>query len=70
MNNKNRIIRMMMDSDVVYVDGKTIKDLHNPVEITKTEDILKNINNYHITYFNRDINKGDRVLYLDTEYTL
>ena len=33
---KNRITRMVMDSEIVYVDGMTIKDIDNePVETVR-----------------------------------
>ncbi len=72
MQNKNRIIGMIQDSNIVYVDGKTIKDRDRPTEYNQEEEthILTNIDNYYITFFNRDISNGNRVLKLTTDHIL
>jgi len=70
MNTKNKITRMMMDSSIVIVDGKTIKNKYGIPDIENASDIMRNIEDYHITFFNRDSNIADRVLILDTDYIL
>lgn len=52
-NMKNRITRMVMDSDIVYVDGMTIKDIDNEPTHPNVRYVMENINKYYITSFNR-----------------
>ena len=70
MIHQNRIIRMVMDSDIVYVDGMTIKDSENLNTHPNVSDVMKNIDMYYITSFNRDGKKGKRYLELHSEYVL
>jgi hypothetical protein len=70
MKTENRIIRMIMDSDIVYVDGQTIKDRENLETHPNVSDVMKNIDNYYITSFNRDSKKGKRYLELHSKYVL
>ena len=65
-NRHNTIKRMMLDCSLVYVDGKTIKDMTNVAQIDGDDatDIMINIDDYHITHFNRDIRLGERILVL------
>jgi len=70
MRIENRMMRMILDSDIVYVDGMTIKDRENLETHPNISDVMKNINNYYITSFNRDGKKGKRYLELHTEYVL
>ena len=67
-NRHNRIIRMIMDCTRVIVDNKTLKDMYNPPQIDgdDAKNIMQNIDNYHITFFNRDIRNGERILILTT----
>jgi hypothetical protein len=70
MKQENRIIKMIMDSDTVYVDGMTIKDKEHLETHPNVDDVMKNIDNYFITSFNRDSEKGKRYLELRSEYDL
>lgn len=70
MKPENRIFRMILDSDIVYVDGMTIKDRENLQTHPNVDEVMKNIDNYFITSFNRDIKKGKRYLELHSEYVL
>jgi spore coat polysaccharide biosynthesis predicted glycosyltransferase SpsG len=70
MKQENRIIKMIMDSDTVYVDGMTIKDRENLETHPNVNEVMKNIDNYFITSFNRDSKKGKRYLELRSEYVL
>jgi len=67
-NRHNRIIRMIMDCTRVIVDDKTLKDMYTPPQIDgdDAKNIMQNIDNYHITFFNRDIRNGERILILTT----
>ena len=66
MTYHNTMTRMIMDCSRVFVDEKTIKDMLNPPEIDGLDamDIMANIEDYHITFFNRDIRNGERILVL------
>jgi hypothetical protein len=72
MLSQNSILRMIMDCDIVYVDGKTIKDRDNPTTHPNCGDVMKNIDieNYYITSFNRDGKKDKRYLELHSKYVL
>ena len=70
MKNENRIIGMIMDSDIVYVDGMTIKDRENMETHPNVSEVMENIDEYYITSFNRDSKKGKRYLELHSEYIL
>lgn len=69
-NIKNRVLIMVRDSDIVYVDGMTIKDRNNEPTHPNVKDVMENINKYYITSFNRDGKKGKRYLELHSEYVL
>jgi archaellum component FlaC len=69
-NMKNRIENMVMDSEIVYVDGMTIKDRDEEPTHPNVKDVMEHINKYYITSFNRDGSKGKRYLELHSEYVL
>jgi len=69
-NLKNRVTRMIMDSDIVYVDGMTIKNKHHTPNHSNIEEVMENIDKYYVTYFNRDLQNGERCLKLNSEYIL
>ena len=68
----NKAIGMVMDSTIVYVDGKTIKHPEHNTDYTGEEvrNIMENIDDYYITFFNRDRSNGERVLKLTTKHVL
>jgi hypothetical protein len=55
MNYHNYMISMMMDSNVVLIDGKVLKNRFGEEEFTaeQTTEIIKNIDEYIIQYFDR-----------------
>jgi hypothetical protein len=55
MNYRNYMISMMMDSNVVLIDGKVLKNRFGEEEFTaeQTTEIIKNIDEYIIQYFDR-----------------
>lgn len=69
-NMKNRIERMVMDSEVVYVDGMSIKNRNEVTTHPNIKDAMENINKYYVTSFNRDGSKGKRYLELNSEYVI
>jgi hypothetical protein len=69
-NIKNRITIMVMDSEIVYVDGMTIKDIDKEPTHPNVKDVMENINRYYITSFNRNSKKEKRYLELHNEYVL
>ena len=64
MKFKNSLIRMMFDSDIIYVDGETIKDRFKEPTHPNLKSVLKNVENYFIISLNRDIKQGPRYLEL------
>lgn len=56
MNYRNYMTSMMMDSNVVLIDGKVLKNRFGEEEFTaeQTTEILKNIDGYVIQYFDRN----------------
>ena len=69
-NMKNMITRMIMDSDIVYVDGMTIKDRYCETTHSNVKNVMKNINKYYITSFNRNGKRCLRYLELNSEYVI
>ncbi len=69
---ENTVFGMLQLSDIVYVDGKTIKDRHKLEEYSDEEstNIMKNIDDYYIIFYNSDSSKGDRVLKLSSKLFL
>jgi hypothetical protein len=67
---KNKIIILILDTDIVYVDGKTVKDRNDASTHPNIKYVMENLNRYYITSFNRDGKKGKRFLELNTEYVL
>lgn len=65
-NYQNSISKMIMNSDTVYLDGKTVKDRHANPELDYFD--ISYMDNCVITYFNRDINEGPRVLKLVSKW--
>lgn len=65
-NFKNRTIRMVMDSNIVYLDGFTIKDRNNKITHPNIKEAMKNIDKYYIVYFNRDRDNGELCLKLQS----
>ena len=55
MNYHNSMGRMMMDSNVVLIDGKVFKNRFGDEDFTAEQEreILKNIDEYVIQYFDR-----------------
>ena len=55
MNYRNYMTSMMMDSNLVLIDGKVLKNLFGAEEFTaeQTIEILKNLDEYVIQYFDR-----------------
>jgi hypothetical protein len=55
MNYRNYMTSMMMDSNVVLIDGKVLKNRFGEEEFTaeQTIEILKNLDEYVIQYFDR-----------------
>ena len=66
MNYDNSITSMIFMSDIVYVDEHILKNRDGKTTPSTEEEaeIFKNIENYNITFFNRDRRNGPRVLYL------
>ncbi len=69
---ENTIEGMIQFSDVVYVDGKTIKHRKELTELTsdEIEKIQENLDDYYIVFYNSDSSKGDRVLKLSSKLVL
>ena len=55
MNYRNYMTSMMMDSNLVLIDGKVLKNRFGAEEFTaeQTIEILKNLDEYVIQYFDR-----------------
>ena len=55
MNYRNYMTSIMMDSNVVLIDGKVLKNRFGEEEFTaeQTIEILKNLDEYVIQYFDR-----------------
>lgn len=55
MNYRNYMTSMMMDSNLVLIDGKVLKNRFGEEEFTaeQTIEILKNLDEYVIQYFDR-----------------
>jgi hypothetical protein len=70
MKYKNKIIRMIMDCDIVTVDDLTIKNRNGKITHPNKNHVLKNIDNYYITSFNRNSKNGLRFLELHSSYTI
>ncbi|MFW6247374.1 MAG: hypothetical protein ACOC22_04375 [bacterium] len=64
---ENSILRMVYNSDIVYVDGMTIKDRYQNPTHPDIEKVMNNINNYYISYFNRNPKNGTRCLVLHSD---
>jgi len=63
-NLQNRTTRMVMDSDIVYLDGLTIKDMNNDTTHTNIKEAMENIDKYYVVYLNRDRDNGELCLKL------
>ena len=70
MKRQNSILRMISDSDIVYIDDKTIKNRWKTPDISHHNINSKELEEYYITSFNRDSNKGHRILCLTSNYIL
>lgn len=55
MNYRNYMTSMMMDSNLVLIDGKVLKNRFGDEDYTaeQTKEILENIDEYVIQYFSR-----------------
>lgn len=55
MNYRNYMTSIMMDSNIVLINGKVLKNRFGEEEFTaeQTTEILKNLDEYVIQYFDR-----------------